>query len=94
MSLHLKPNPAVTTAELESSLIVLDLSSNTYFRLNGTGAEIWRQIEKGGDERGIVDDITARFNRDRESVAEDVRGFIRDLEAAGLVAGERGEPVL
>jgi hypothetical protein len=91
LSLRFIPNPAVTTAELESSLVVLDLSSNAYFKLNGVGAEIWRQLENGGDEQAIVDGISAQFQVDRETAAADVRGFLQELESAGLITGERDE---
>jgi hypothetical protein len=90
MSLRDSLNPAVTTAELDASLVVLDLSSNTYFKLNGTGAEIWRKIENGDDEHGIVDGIATDFDRNHDEVAEDVRGFLQELESAGLIMGERG----
>ena len=91
MSLRFTPNPAVTTAELESALVVLDLSSNTYFRLNGVGAEIWRQLENGGDEQAIADGISAQFEVDREVAATDVRSFLERLESAGLITSDRGE---
>lgn len=91
MSLRFTPNPAVTTAELESALVVLDLSSNTYFRLNGVGAEIWRQLENGGDEQAIADGISAQFEVNREVAATDVRSFLERLESAGLITSDRGE---
>ena len=94
MSLRFIPNPAVTTAELESSLVVLDLSSNTYFRLNGVGAEIWRRLENSGEEADIIDGIATRFEIDRETATADVRKFLQELESAGLITGERGESII
>ena len=94
MSLRFIPNPAVTTAELESSLVVLDLSSNTYFRLNGVGAEIWRRLENSGEEADIIDGIATHFEIDRETATADVRKFLQELESAGLITGERGESII
>ncbi len=84
-------NSSVTTAELESSLVVLDLSSNAYFRLNEMGIEIWRKIEDGADEESIVDDLTSKYDAERSQIAGDVRGFIEGLETAGLIVSGRVE---
>lgn len=53
--------------------------------LNQAGAEIWRLLQQGMEEEAVADEMHRRYQIDRESAMEDVRGFLAGLEAQGIV---------
>lgn len=53
--------------------------------LNQAGAEIWNLFEQGLDEEAVAEQMSSRYQIDRESALEDVRGFLAGLEAQGII---------
>jgi hypothetical protein len=71
----------VLTAQLSGEAVLLHLGSKRYFRLNQTGAAIWRGLESGLDVAAITDSLVRQFAVDRETAgAEVVRLLARLLE--------------
>ena len=58
---------------------------NGIINLNETSAFLWRNIEKGLDEQGLVDALVTTYEVDKEIATSDVRSFITKLTEAGLV---------
>jgi len=62
------------------------MGTKRYFRLNGTGAEVWKGIEAGESTEAIVHRLMERFDvSEREARAETAR-FCESLQSAGLLA--------
>ena len=53
--------------------------------LNQAGAEIWNLIQQGMKEEAVADEMCCRYQIDRESAMDDVRGFLAGLEAQGII---------
>lgn len=53
--------------------------------LNQVGAEIWSLLQQGMGEDTVADEMCRRYQIDRGSMMEDVRGFLAGLEAQGIV---------
>lgn len=53
--------------------------------LNQVGAEIWRSLQQGMKEEAVAEQMSSRYQIDRESALADVRGFLAGLEAQGIV---------
>lgn len=52
--------------------------------LNQVGAEIWECLQQGMKEEAVAEQMSSRYQIDRESALEDVRGFLAGLEAKGI----------
>ena len=58
---------------------------NGIINLNETSAFLWKNIEKGLDEQGLIDALVYTYEVDREIATSDVKSFITKLTEAGLV---------
>ncbi len=75
----------VLTAHLEDEAVLLDLATKRYYRLNATGARIWKGLEQGLAPPQIVDALIAEFDVDPTTAATELDRTLADLRARGLV---------
>ena len=85
LSVRLMANPSVVSAEVDNESVLLDLETDTYFGLNRLGCQVWARLQQGltGDE--IVQHLRGQFQVPEAQLRDDVRSFLRDLQAQGLV---------
>ena len=81
---------AVGLSELEIDGDILVFDGEQLHRITGSGAEVWRSIKASTSIEGIVCHLQELHPGDRQ-VRTDVRAFIEDLIAQGLV-NERPSP--
>jgi hypothetical protein len=79
----------VLAAHLEGEAVLLDMESKHYFRLNGTGAFIWKALERGSSREEIVADLTATFTVTAEEAAGELDRLLEELAESGLIAAQR-----
>ena len=61
-------------------------SFNGLVRMNGTGAFLWRELEKGEVTRDmLVEKLLSVYEVDRETAARDVDGFVSKLASEGII---------
>jgi hypothetical protein len=77
--------PFVISAELEGSVVVVNLNSKRYYILNETAGVVWHAITEGKDESEIVDKIFLEYEATREHIGESVGRLFDDLERAKLI---------
>jgi len=68
--------------------LIRDMRRGTSFSLNPMGAKIWQLLQKGVPEEQVVDTISKDFQTPRETVGNDVRNFIENLERQKLIVSE------
>lgn len=56
--------------------------------LNQVGAEIWDFLQQGLEEEAVAEQMSSRYQIDKESALADVRGFLAGLEAQGVAVGQ------
>ncbi len=54
-------------------------------RLNGTGAFLWKQMEKPFIKESLVDALMNSYEVDREQASQAVEGFVAKLLEAGIL---------
>ena len=54
--------------------------------LNDTGAFLWKLLEKGADEDGMVNALLAEYEVGEDVARADVKAFVNKLTEAGLLA--------
>ena len=86
----MKIKQGIVLRELGESYIVVPtgdakLQFNGMISFNGTGAFIWRSLEKGLDREETVAALTSTYEVDEAIAAADVDRFYGKLREAGLV---------
>lgn len=59
---------------------------NGMINLNDTGAFLWKLLENGADEDGMVKALLAEYEVEEEVARADVKAFVNKLTEAGLLA--------
>jgi hypothetical protein len=80
-----RPNPSVLVAHLEGHAVLLDLVSKDYFRLNETGALIWRAIERGDGREIVIGELVSEFDVSVEDAGRAVDVLVVDLTQRELL---------
>lgn len=74
----------VVFREIAGEMVLLDLSSGTYFGLNETGARIWNLLQHGGSLRHVFDVGREEYDVLPHDFERDLLGLVRELCARGL----------
>jgi len=68
--------------------VLLDISYDKMFSLNPVGSRILEHLRQGCTEMQITGEISREFSRDVETVRNDVRELLSQLEKYHLLATE------
>lgn len=71
--------------EVDDEVILLRLSDGDIFSMTGTSREIWDRIDGQSSCGTIADALSALHGAARDTVAEDVAGFVAELRDEGLI---------
>jgi hypothetical protein len=74
--------------ELDGDVVILDLRTSRYLRVNETGAFLWRKLESGTSSGALVDALTAEFDVDEATASRDVAALLSTLGEHGLLLGD------
>ena len=86
MTRHFRVNsPRVMHETIEGEVIVIDLTTGSYYSLREVSAEIWREIESGADEARIGAALELRYEGPREEILAGVGRLLDELAAEGLI---------
>jgi len=75
----------VFTAQLAGEAVILHLETKRYYRLNATGAEVWRGLERGEGREEIARRLVREFTVDFDTAAGEVDRLVAALRAARLL---------
>jgi hypothetical protein len=76
----------VLAAHLEGEAVLLDFATKRYYRLNATGAFIWKALEQQLEPAAIVDSLVEQFDVDAATARPEVTRLLAELHAQGLLA--------
>ncbi len=79
-----RPSPDVAAEPTGDELLLLDLSSGSYYGLNPVGQLIWERLDGRTNLADIADDLAQRFAIDRQRACDDVDELVAELIARGL----------
>lgn len=76
--------------QVADTWVVLPLKTDTVdfngmIRLNGSGAMLWKCLEKGATREELVQALTSQYEVSREEAARDVDKFIETLNKVGCL---------
>ena len=79
------PSADALTAHLEGEAVLLHIGTKQYFRLNRTGAHIWKALEAGATADGITESLVETFDVPRAEAEEAVSALLAELLEHKLV---------
>jgi Coenzyme PQQ synthesis protein D (PqqD) len=71
--------------DVVEDVVILSMENAHYFGAEGTGAEIWRLLEKPIKIEDICASLVENYEIDRQTCEAEVLAFIEELNAAGLI---------
>jgi hypothetical protein len=71
--------------EIEQEVVILDLRSATYLRLNAAGSVLWHQLEAGATFEQMERFLSHRFGLEGEVAQRDVTAFVESCATKGLI---------
>jgi hypothetical protein len=75
---------------LDGEAVIIDLASGRYHGTPGVGATVWQAISAGHSLEGIVAEVARRHAGLPDDAVSQIRRFIEQLVAAGLVVEDSG----
>ena len=78
-------SPEVLFQEVSGEMVLLDLSSESYFGLDAVGARIWGLLESGNSVGEVLDTLMQEYEVERETLEVDVGELLDRLLEAGLI---------
>ena len=78
-------SPEVLFQEVSGEMVLLDLSSESYFGLDVIGARIWGLLESGSTVGEVLDTLMGEYEVERETLEADVGELLGRLLEAGLI---------
>jgi hypothetical protein len=82
---RLRVNTKMVHETVDAEVIIIDLDSGTYYSIMGTGADVWRAVERGLTRRQVLDAVAHAYAGDQAAVRPAVDAFLDDLVAHGIV---------
>jgi coenzyme PQQ synthesis protein D (PqqD) len=79
--------------DMGGEVVILDLTSGTYYGLDQLGAQVWSLIEQPASLEAIRNAIVADYDVDAATCHRDVLAFLQQMQAVGLVEVNDGSPV-
>jgi hypothetical protein len=78
-------NEQLPTGEVEGELVALDLERGECFGMDQIGSAVWAIAAEPVTVGQIAQSLTEQFDVERERCLEDIRPFVGDLIAEGLL---------
>jgi hypothetical protein len=83
-------SPNVIHETIEGEVILIDLTTGTYYSLRDAGAAVWQAIESGADEDEALAGLKLRYEGSEQEMREALRGLLAELEGEGLIRRDDG----
>jgi hypothetical protein len=87
---HRVNSPRVMHETIDDEVIVIDLTSGSYYSLRAAGAEIWHAVEHGLAEDQIAEALEARYDGGPAEIGDAVSRLLRELTDEGLIESSNG----
>jgi len=81
--------PACEAVPLDDEWLIFDLDGCTVTKVNATGALCWRELAAPRSVPALAEAVRAEYGADVPGVEDDVRAFVRELSARGLIRDAR-----
>ena len=80
-----KEREDVLAEQLGEEFAILDVTGGQYYRLNDTGAMVWRLLHQGNSLARTFETLLEEYDVSEEHLAADLTHLVSDLQQHGLV---------
>lgn len=84
--------PRVIHETIDHEVVIIDLTTGTYYSLEGTGEEIWTLLDDGVPTERLAEVLLARNEADPGVVSDAIERFVDELLAESLVVPDPQPP--
>jgi hypothetical protein len=81
----------VVWREFGGEVLMLDLASQHYFGLTGSGSEMWQLIAQHGSSDSVIDHLLEKYDVDPANLRADFEKLVDELAAKGMLRVTRGD---
>jgi|RhiMethySRZTD1v2_1073278.scaffolds.fasta_scaffold1054877_3 hypothetical protein len=85
LSLQLLPSEQALESRVGEETVILHLERDIYYGLDQLGTRIWQLLKDGMAPVAISDIVVREYGVTRELIEADMRRFLSDLYAHGIV---------
>jgi hypothetical protein len=85
---HVTVDDTIPWQMVDGRVVMLDLDSEHYYRLDEVGSRMWELLSTGGDVDAAYAHLLEEYEVDGEVLRADLEDFIEQLTAKGLLRGE------
>jgi hypothetical protein len=78
-------NPDVTTRPVGADMVLLDLKTGIYYKVNEVGKDMWELIDGRSSLSDIVHKLSETYDVTEETLTEDLGALLDDLIREDLV---------
>ena len=81
-------NPEAAASFHDDGIVILHTGKGSLYTSNGTGARIWRGVERQLPLEAIAEEISGEYNIARTTAREHTGRFLAELERHNLIQRE------
>ncbi len=81
----MRPRDGIVCRQVGTTAVLVDLSTNQVFELNGTGYRIWELVTQGLDRDAIGERLAREFEVERVELDRDVTALLDRLRDERLI---------
>jgi hypothetical protein len=86
-------NPNLAWRVIDEEIVILKISTTTYYSLDPVGAFIWRRMEEAPKTRNeLVTDVLEHFEAESATVEKDLDELLTDLVREDLLLKQAASP--
>ena len=75
----------VVWREFGGEVVILDLESQHYFGLTGSGNDMWQLIAEHGSSDEVIERLVAKYDVDPTDLRADFEKLVNELATKGMV---------
>lgn len=87
--MNYKINKDLAFRRVDGAVFIVDAARSELRELNGTASAVWEGLAAGRSEAAIVSGMAAEFEVDERTARADLREFVAELAAAGLLEASK-----
>lgn len=84
--MNIKKNKNTISAQLEKSIVLLNLESGEYIQLNESGKEIWDLLDDLTSIQDLIKKLEQVYPVDKKHIEKDVMTFLKNAEKNNLLS--------
>jgi Coenzyme PQQ synthesis protein D (PqqD) len=74
------------SASVDAEVVILSVERGSYYGLDDIGSEIWHQMENPVRVDVLSENLSAKYDADRNTIERDVLALLENLIAEGLIS--------